>query len=268
MIEIMWRRVCQQGLSTIRHFVREILKRSQTTYTTAQIAIAYLFQMIKQYNQQRSTFQRHGIHCCGRRMFLASLIVASKFLHDKTYRNSAWASMAQLPVQEVNLAERVFLQMCQYRLYVSPEAYDQLHRQFAYQLTQLLGGHHHLHPHLLIISTNNKQPNPTIPAATNTTTTPSHYYSFIYNPKCKKNTAAAAASIANATIGGDMLAYQHQQTHDVGGAFASHPRDKRYRDHDDSPSSSSSSAFRPPTSKRCKSSHPHQHSYQRLLGHI
>lgn len=256
MIEIMWRRVCQQGISTIRHFVREILKRSQTTYTTAQIAIAYLFQMIKQYNQQRSTFQRHGIHCCGRRMFLASLMVASKFLHDKTYRNSAWASMAQLPVQEVNLAERVFLQMCQYRLYVSPEAYDQLHRQFAYQLTQLLGHHHHHHPHLLIISTN-KQPNPT-PAAT----TPSHYYSFIYNPKCKKNTAAA--SIANATIGGDILAYQHQQTHD-GGAFASHPRDKRYRDHDDSPAS-----ICPPTSKRCKSSsHPHhQHSYQRLLGHI
>ena len=235
MIEIMWRRVCQQGISTLRHFVREILRRSQTTYTTAQIAIAYLFQMIKQYNQQRSSFQYHGIHCCGRRMFLASLMVASKFLHDKTYRNSAWASMAQLPVQEVNLAERVFLHMCQYRLYVSPEAYDQLHRQFTYQLAQLLGHH----PHLLIIST--KQPNP-LP----------HYCSFIYNPN--KNTAAAA-SITNATIGGDMLAYQ--QTHD-GGAFASHPRDKRYRDDD--------SSF-PPPSKRCKSSHQHR-SYQRLLGHI
>lgn len=241
MIEIMWRRVCQQGLTTIRHFVREILKRSQTTYTTAQIAIVYLFQMIKQYNQQRSTFPHHGIHCCGRRMFLASLVVASKFLHDKTYRNSAWASMAQLPVQEVNLAERVFLQICQYQLYVSPEAYDQLHQQFSYQLAQLVGHH----PHLLIISTK-QQP-----------TTPSHYYSFIYNPKCIKNTAAA--SITNATIGGqDMLAYQHQQTHD-GGAFASHPRDKRYRDDDSSC---------PSTSKRCKSSHHQHHSYQRILGHI
>lgn len=65
---------------------------------------------------------------CGRRMFLASLVVASKFVQDKTYRNSAWAKIAGLPVAEINAAERIFLDLIDYRLYIAQSTFEQWHR--------------------------------------------------------------------------------------------------------------------------------------------
>ncbi|KAI9023045.1 hypothetical protein CLU79DRAFT_750083 [Phycomyces nitens] len=62
---------------------------------------------------------------CGRRMFLASLICAHKFLHDKTYKNSAWSKVSGLAVHEINHAEQVMLQLLDYRLYVKKDTYDQ-----------------------------------------------------------------------------------------------------------------------------------------------
>ncbi|CAO3629954.1 unnamed protein product [Mucor hiemalis] len=61
-------------------------------------------------------------------MFLASLVVASKFVQDKTYRNSAWAKIAGLPVAEINTAERYFLSLMDYRLYIDQPTFDRWHR--------------------------------------------------------------------------------------------------------------------------------------------
>jgi hypothetical protein len=62
-------------------------------------------------------------------MFLASLVVASKFVQDKTYRNSAWAKIAGLPISEINMAERCFLQLLDYQLYIDQITFDSWHRQ-------------------------------------------------------------------------------------------------------------------------------------------
>ncbi|CAJ0924033.1 3075_t:CDS:2 [Entrophospora sp. SA101] len=40
---------------------------------------------------------------CGRRMFLASLIIASKYLQDKNYSNTAWSKICGLQVEEINM---------------------------------------------------------------------------------------------------------------------------------------------------------------------
>lgn len=61
-------------------------------------------------------------------MFLASLVIASKFVQDKTYRNSAWAKIAGLPVTEINTAERFFLNLLDYRLYIDQPSFDGWHR--------------------------------------------------------------------------------------------------------------------------------------------
>ncbi|KAI9314105.1 hypothetical protein BX666DRAFT_499050 [Dichotomocladium elegans] len=146
MVDLMWKGIYldvnlplpPSPSSSMRGFIREVLKRSQTTWTTAQMAVQYLFQT---QDAIRSHVQRHRgatIICCARRMFLASLIVASKFVQDKTYRNSAWATIARLPVQEVNLAERVFLELNQYQLYVSSKMYDDLHRVLCNNVAQAL----------------------------------------------------------------------------------------------------------------------------------
>lgn len=43
---------------------------------------------------------------CPRQTFLASLILASKFMQDKSYSNSIWAEISGLPVWEIGCCER------------------------------------------------------------------------------------------------------------------------------------------------------------------
>ncbi|KAI1320559.1 hypothetical protein EDD11_000521 [Mortierella claussenii] len=61
---------------------------------------------------------------CGRRMFLAALILASKFQQDRTYSNKAWSKISGLPVSEINLNEITFLALIDYRLFVSQAVFQ------------------------------------------------------------------------------------------------------------------------------------------------
>ena len=75
--------------------------------------------------QKRQVSERlDDIMCCGRRMFLASLMVSSKYLHDKNYRNRAWAKISGLDINEINAAELAFLRLIDYNLYVSKPTFD------------------------------------------------------------------------------------------------------------------------------------------------
>jgi hypothetical protein len=84
--------------------------------------------IIEHLQQQQKSWKHNAYISCGRRMFLASLVVASKFVQDKTYRNSAWAKIAGLPVTEINTAERYFLNIMDYRLYIDQPTFDRWHR--------------------------------------------------------------------------------------------------------------------------------------------
>lgn len=56
---------------------------------------------------------------CGRRMFLAAIVVASKFLQDRTYSNRTWSKISGLGTIEIDQLERVFLRTIRYDLVVS-----------------------------------------------------------------------------------------------------------------------------------------------------
>lgn len=103
-------------------FLHHILKHSRTTHSTLQLAIFYLFR-IRSRVQQRTSDDVYI--SCGRRMFLAALISAHKYLQDKTYKNSAWSKVSGLNVQEINHAEKVMLELLDYRLHVKKETFDQ-----------------------------------------------------------------------------------------------------------------------------------------------
>ncbi|KAJ3105400.1 hypothetical protein HDU97_008154 [Phlyctochytrium planicorne] len=62
-------------------------------------------------------------HACGRRMFLAALIVALKYLQDRNFGNSAWSRISGLPVDLVNRHERRFLEAIGYDLYVGKDTF-------------------------------------------------------------------------------------------------------------------------------------------------
>lgn len=103
-------------------FLHHILKHSRTTHSTLQLAIFYLFRI-----RPRVLERKHDdvYISCGRRMFLAALICAHKFLQDKTYKNSAWSKVSGLSVAEVNHAEKVMLQLLDWSLFVKKDTYDQ-----------------------------------------------------------------------------------------------------------------------------------------------
>ncbi|KAG2207901.1 hypothetical protein INT47_010885 [Mucor saturninus] len=133
-IESIWKipKMNTSSVVPLRTFIQEVLKRSRTTYSTLQTALFYLFRSrpeiklhIERMQQQQSKWDAYV--SCGRRMFLASLVVASKFVQDKTYRNSAWAKIAGLPVSEINAAERIFLNIIDYRLYISQPTFEKWH---------------------------------------------------------------------------------------------------------------------------------------------
>lgn len=58
---------------------------------------------------------------CGRRMFLAALILASKYLQDRNYSARAWSKISGLNTLEINQNELMFLQAVDWKLHI-PEA--------------------------------------------------------------------------------------------------------------------------------------------------
>lgn len=60
---------------------------------------------------------------CGRRMFLAALILASKYLQDRNYSARAWSKISGLQTQEINQNEMMFLQAMDWKLHVTESVY-------------------------------------------------------------------------------------------------------------------------------------------------
>ncbi|KAI8886978.1 hypothetical protein K501DRAFT_330923 [Backusella circina FSU 941] len=109
-------------IANLSTFLHHILKHSRTTHSTLQLAIFYLFRIRTVVQERRA---QDAYISCGRRMFLAALITAHKFLQDKTYKNTAWSKVSGLGVLEITRAERTMLQLLDYNLYVKKDIYDQ-----------------------------------------------------------------------------------------------------------------------------------------------
>ncbi|KAI8641683.1 cyclin-domain-containing protein [Parasitella parasitica] len=141
-------------IADLNTFLHHILKHSRTTHSTLQLAIFYLFRIRSRVQEKRND---DVYISCGRRMFLAALISAHKYLQDKTYKNSAWSKVSGLSVHEINHAEKIMLQLLDYRLYVKKDTYD--------QWIMMLQTHLNVNPNGAIMPA----------AATTSTTTPTAY---------------------------------------------------------------------------------------------
>lgn len=155
----------------LRLYIQETLKRSRTSLSTLQTALLYLLRIkpkigsiylnlsstsnstsnsnLNSSSNSSSNSNPNIINIdsatCGRRMFLASLIVASKYLQDNNYSNNAWSKISGLSLKEINSIERRFLQLIVYNLYVSEEVFN--------NWTNLLNSH------IKTILNNNDSPN-------------------------------------------------------------------------------------------------------------
>ncbi|KAF1802932.1 cyclin-domain-containing protein [Mucor lusitanicus] len=124
-IDSIWTNNRSAKIMSTARFIREILKRSRATYSMLQLALFYIFRIKKLiFERLQQPLTNNELVCCGRRMFLAALMVASKYLNDKNYRNKTWAKIASLDIAEINATEVVFLKLIDYQLYVSKPLYD------------------------------------------------------------------------------------------------------------------------------------------------
>lgn len=119
-----------KGVLPLRTFIQETLRRSRTSYSTLQVALYYLI-LIKSHVPQRDfTMEQseddHSARAlqCGRRMFLAALILASKYLQDRNYSASAWSKICGLSTMEINQNETAFLLAVNWKLHITEAVFQ------------------------------------------------------------------------------------------------------------------------------------------------
>ena len=61
---------------------------------------------------------------CGRRMFLAALILASKYLQDRNFSARAWSKISGLQTCEINSNEMAFLSAVNWKLHIPQPVFD------------------------------------------------------------------------------------------------------------------------------------------------
>jgi hypothetical protein len=113
----------------LRTFIQETLRRSRTSFSTLQVALYYLI-LIRPHVPKRGSTEgemapNDRALNCGRRMFLAALILASKYIQDRNYSARAWSRISGLSVHEINQNEISFLIAIDWRLYVAQDIFDQ-----------------------------------------------------------------------------------------------------------------------------------------------
>ncbi|KAI4720302.1 hypothetical protein E4T48_03479 [Aureobasidium sp. EXF-10727] len=112
------------GVLSLRRYIEETLRRSRTSYSTLQVALYYLVLIMPCVPKSDFTMQQSvdspSVRAlqCGRRMFLAALILASKYLQDRNYSAKAWSKMSGLKVAEINTNERAFLEAVNWKLHL------------------------------------------------------------------------------------------------------------------------------------------------------
>ncbi|KAI1077032.1 hypothetical protein F5B20DRAFT_572507 [Whalleya microplaca] len=113
----------------LRTFIQETLRRSRTSYSTLQVALYYLI-LIKPHvpkhdftMEQPDEIHANRVLQCGRRMFLAALILASKYLQDRNYSARAWSKISGLATQEINQNEMAFLVAVNWKLHITDDVF-------------------------------------------------------------------------------------------------------------------------------------------------
>ncbi|EJD33932.1 hypothetical protein AURDEDRAFT_177004 [Auricularia subglabra TFB-10046 SS5] len=108
------------------YFIHELLRRSRISFNTVRAALCYVEAVAAELptlmkeappggNVDISSLRSPLL--CPRRTLLASMILASKFLHDRSYSNKAWAKLTGLAAAEVGRCERVLFAQLHFRLW-------------------------------------------------------------------------------------------------------------------------------------------------------
>lgn len=115
----------------LKSFIQETLRRSRTSYSTLQLALYYLIKL--QPYMRKMTIQHDSESAnqpqkiaCGRRGFLACLILASKYIQDRNFSLATWSRISGLPAVELAENELTLLQGLGWTAHIRPHIYERL----------------------------------------------------------------------------------------------------------------------------------------------
>ncbi|KAK9768897.1 hypothetical protein K7432_000126 [Basidiobolus ranarum] len=149
---------------TARKFIRKVLGLTQLSCTSLILSLFFAVRLQRESNQVYQTYRKskHRFYStCGKKqssdmseldktegwttisMFLASVIVADKYLSDITYTNKDWVDFTRgkYTLLEINEMERRFLSQLNYKLYITEEMYEAFlsYIEVALSLNQIAG---------------------------------------------------------------------------------------------------------------------------------
>ncbi|KAI9201994.1 uncharacterized protein BJ171DRAFT_584640 [Polychytrium aggregatum] len=154
-------------LLPLRKFIQEILRRSRTSFTTLQLALLYIVRIraavasSHERSMQQPDSTPKPCHC-GRRMFLASLIVSAKYLQDRNYSNKAWSKISGLATTDINLSEMEFLKAIKYRLFVDHKTFTAWSSLLLCKVSEILQAQHAMRQKQLLANALEKPLEPTV----------------------------------------------------------------------------------------------------------
>jgi len=155
------------GVAPLQGFVQELIRRSRTSGTVLQTALCYIEAVRRKLPEIASAPVTPAKETtpeeppqdselpspeplapspllCPRRTFLASLILASKFLQDRCCSNRAWAKLSGLSPREVGRCEKALGDALEWRLWVGkqsgkPLARSRSHADLSFGTANLCG---------------------------------------------------------------------------------------------------------------------------------
>lgn len=105
------------NLPTLYKFIMELVLRSKVTTGTLLTTIVFMDRL-----HDKLPPRARGMACTRHRIFFATLVITSKYLHDASPKNDYWQEYGRLfTLHELNVMERQLLSLLDYDLHVSED---------------------------------------------------------------------------------------------------------------------------------------------------
>lgn len=108
---------------TVLKYLRFLRDKAKCSRACFIVALIYIDRLLEKNTQISIT--PNTVH----KLFLTSILTASKFVTDLSYSNTTWASFGGVRTEEMNILEREFLFLLQFSLVISKDEYEKYDKE-------------------------------------------------------------------------------------------------------------------------------------------